>query len=272
VREQIADIRRPGQQLAPLRSVPDDVLAAVAADSPLQVLRLGQVPDDRAVVRRPNDGLIGIELIRQAAGALEAFADFFGIDPDLVEAAAESGADHTVVSKDELRKALAAIPEREKVELLLRVTDGDSYAGVELRTRLRRKNLVPAIRRTAGTLRMRALEIREERERADAERREAERRRQGAEAEKARRVRLKILKQRGASVWREIEDGIERRNPAGYDQAISLLFDLQALALEEGSQDDFSSRVASIRAHHEKKGKFIERLNKLGGDSDEGMA
>ena len=210
--------------------------------------------------------------IAPLTGALEAFADFFGIDPDLVEAAAESGADHTVVSKDELRKALAAIPEREKVELLLRVTDGDSYAGVELRTRLRRKNLVPAIRRTAGTLRMRALEIREERERADAERREAERRRQGAEAEKARRVRLKILKQRGASVWREIEDGIERRNPAGYDQAISLLFDLQALALEEGSQDDFSSRVASIRAHHEKKGKFIERLNKLGGDSDEGMA
>ena len=208
--------------------------------------------------------------IAPLTGALEAFADFFGIDPDLVEAAAESGADHTVVSKDELRKALAAIPEREKVELLLRVTDGDSYAGVELRTRLRRKNLVPAIRRTAGTLRMRALEIREERERADAERREAERRRQGAEAEKARRVRLKILKQRGASVWREIEDGIERRNPAGYDQAISLLFDLQALALEEGSQDDFSSRVASIRAHHEKKGKFIERLNKLGRDSDEG--
>jgi hypothetical protein len=56
-------------------------------------------------------------------------------------------------------------------------------------------------------------EIAEARERAEAERREAERRRQAAEAEKARRARLRILKQRGASsVWREIEQEIERRN------------------------------------------------------------
>jgi hypothetical protein len=156
--------------------------------------------------------------------------------------------------------------------LLLRVIDGDSYAAAELRSRLRRKSSAPATHRTAGTLRMRAQEIREERERAAAERREAERRRQAAEAEKARRVRLKALKQRGASVWREIEDRIERRNPAGYDQAMSLLSDLQALAVEEGSQDNFNGRVGSIRARHEKKGKFIERLNKLGRASDEGTA
>lgn len=62
------------------------------------------------------------------SGALEAFADFFGIDPDLVEAAAELGVDHATVSKDELRKGLAAIPEGKKVELLLRVIDGDPYA------------------------------------------------------------------------------------------------------------------------------------------------
>jgi hypothetical protein len=220
----------------------------------------------------PEDEIEPLQGIAPLTGALEAFADFFDIDPDLVEAAAELGADHTVVSRDELRKALAVIPEREKVELLLRVIDDDSYAAAELRSRLRRKSSAPATHRTAGTLRMRAQKIREERERAAAERREAERRRQAAEAEKARRVRLKALKQRGASVWREIEDRIERRNPAGYDQAMSLLSDLQALAVEEGSQDNFNSRVGSIRARHEKKGKFIERLNKLGRASDEGTA
>jgi hypothetical protein len=220
----------------------------------------------------PEDEIEPLQGIAPLTGALEAFADFFDIDPDLVEAAAELGADHTVVSRDELRKALAVIPEREKVELLLRVIDDDSYAAAELRSRLRRKSSAPATHRTAGTLRMRAQKIREERERAAAERREAERRRQAAEAEKARRVRLKALKQRGASVWREIEDRIERRNPAGYDQAMSLLSDLQTLAVEEGSQDNFNSRVGSIRARHEKKGKFIERLNKLGRASDEGTA
>lgn len=219
----------------------------------------------------PDDEIEPLPGIAPLTAALEAFADFFGIEHDLVEAAAEL-AGHAIASKDDLRRALAVIPEREKVELLLRVIDGDTYAGAELRGRLRRKSPAPTTRRTAGTLRMRAQEIRQERERADAQRREAETRRQAAEAEKARRVRLKALKQRGAGVWREIEDGIERRNPAGYDQATRLLSDLQALAAEEGSQDDFNSRVGAIRARHEKKGKFIERLNKLGRASDEGTA
>jgi hypothetical protein len=208
--------------------------------------------------------------IAPLTGALEGLAEFFCIDADLVQAAAELGADDPSISRDDLRKALANIPELEKIELLLRIVDGDSYVGAELRSRLRKKNPVSAGRRTAGTLRMRAQEIREARDRADAERREAERRRQAAEAEKARRVRLKALKQRGDGVWREIEEGIERRNPAGYEQAMGLLSDLQALAVEEESQDDFNSRVGAIRVRHEKKGKFIERLNKLGRGDDEG--
>ena len=115
-----------------------------------------------------------------------------------------------------------------------------------------------------GALRTRAQEIAEARERADAERREAERRRQAEEAEKARRARLTSLKQRGAGVWREIEEEIERRSASGYDKAAGLLFDLQALAAEEGSQSEFARRLTSIRTRHEKKGKFIERLNKFG--------
>lgn len=86
------------------------------------------------------------------------------------------------------------------------------------------------------------------RESVAAERREAERRRQAEEAEKARRARLKALRQRGEAAWREIEAEIERRNASGYDRAASLLSDLQALALEEGSQADFSHRLARIRA------------------------
>ena len=246
--------------LAPLRS---DVLSG---DLRLfYLLWLTAVQDD--VV--PEDEAEPLPGIAPLIGALEGFAEFFGIDPDLVEAAAELGADDVAMSKDEQRKALAAITEREKAELLLRVVDGDPHVGAELRNRVRKKNLAPATHRTAGILRMRAKEIAGARQRADAERREAERRRQAAEAEKARRARLKILKQRGASsVWHEIE----RRNPAGYDQAINLLCDLRALAVEEGSQDDFNRRLGSIRARHGKKAKFIERLSKVGRDSDERTA
>jgi hypothetical protein len=42
-------------------------------------------------------------------GALEGFAEFFGIDPDLVQAAAESGSGDATTSKDHLREAVTAI-------------------------------------------------------------------------------------------------------------------------------------------------------------------
>lgn len=213
----------------------------------------------------PEDELEPLPGIAPLTGALEGFAEFFGIDLDLVKAAAELGAGDAAMTKDALRKAIAAISEREKSDLLLRVVDGDSRVAAELKNRVRKKNPASTVKRTAGMLRMRAKEIAEARERSEAECREAKRRRQAAEAEKARRARLKILKQRGAgSVWREIEQEIERRNPTGYDNAMTLLLDLQALAVEEGNQNDFERRLGSIRARHEKKGKFIERLSKLG--------
>ena len=220
----------------------------------------------------PEDELEPLPGIAPLTGALEGFAEFFGIDPDLVEAAAELGGDDAAMAQSELRKGIAAISARERDDLLLRVVDGDTHVVAELRNRVRKENLASAAHRTAGMLRMRAKEIAAARERAEAERREAEQRRQATEAEKARRARLKVVKQRGVSVWREIEQEIERRNPSGYDNAISLLSDLQVLAAEEGNQDDFDRRLSSIRGRHEKKGKFIERLSKLGRDSDERIA
>jgi len=104
----------------------------------------------------------------------------------------------------------------------------------------------------------------EARARANAEHREAEQRRHAEQVKEARRARLKALKQRGAWVWREIEEEIERRNAAGYDKAAGLVSDLQALAAEEGSQVDFGHRLAALRARHQRKAKFIERLNELG--------
>jgi hypothetical protein len=216
----------------------------------------------------PDDEIEPMPGLGPLTGALEGFAEFFAIDPNLVQAAAELAAARTSLSEDGLRKAVAVIPEREKAELLVRVANGDTRVAAELRQKVRKMNPPPAAHRTAGQLRERAKETEETQKRAEAERREAERLRAAAEAEKARQARLKILKQRGASsVWREIEQEIERRNPAGYENAMSLLFDVQALAKQEGDGDDFDRRLSAIRIRHEKKAKFIERLRKLGRGS-----
>jgi hypothetical protein len=197
-----------------------------------------------------DDAVEPMQGLGPLTGALEAFADFFAIDPDLVQAAAELEADRGAMSRDDLRRALAAISEHDKTELLLRIAEGEAHAATELKRSLREQSpgggTAPS--RTAGALRRRAQAIAQERDRALAERREAERRRKAEQAEKARRARLDAIKKRGsASVWREIEDEIGRRNPSGYDRAVSLLCDL-----------------------HEGKKKFIERLVQL--ESDQGAA
>lgn len=201
------------------------------------------------------------------SGALEAFADFFRIDPDLVQAAAELsvGADDGAISVEAARGVLAAVPEAEKTALLLRLVDGDPHVAAELRSKLReaRAQARASARtpcRTAGDLRIRAEAIRAKRERAEAERLEAERRRQAEEAEKARRARLDAVKRQGTSVWRDIEMEIERRNADSYDRAARLLFDLGTLADEGGTTEEFSNRLRSIRDRHARKKRFIERL------------
>ena len=200
--------------------------------------------------------------------ALDVVADFFHIDSDLVRASAERRADAEVgaISDNAVREALAAIPEAEKSALLQRLVDGDPHVAAEVRSRVR-ETVAPAAgedrghRRTVAELRARAAAIRKERETAAAERREAERRRQAELEEKARRVRLGVLAARGAaSVWREVETEIERRNAASYERAIHLLRDLRALAEEDGSAKEFSERVQSLRDRHGRKRQFIERL------------
>ncbi len=217
--------------------------------------------------RLSDDAVEPLPGIGPLTDALESFADFFSIDNDLVQAAAEQGEDDAAGSKDTLRESVAAIAEDEKTSILVRLVEGDSHVVDELRLRIRNKRPAAtpsAARRTVGELRARAQAIGDEQDKAEAERQEAERRRQAEATEKARRARLDNLRRRGERAWSDVELEIARRNANGYDQAASLLSDLQALAVEEGTGSEFAHRLDAIRARHESKRKFIERLSKLG--------
>ena len=245
--------------LAPLRA---DLLAGDPRLFYLLWLTAAEAGDLDDDVEEPLPGIGPLN------AALDTFADFFHIDPDLVRASAERPvrADAGEVSADVLHEAIAAISEEEKTALLQRLVDGDPHVAAEVRRRVREATAPAAgaargSRRTVGELRARAAAIRKARKIAAAERREAERRRRAELEEKARRVRLGALAQRGAdSVWREIETEIERRNAAGYERAVGLLRDLRALAEENEWAEEFSGRVRTLRERHERKRRFIERL------------
>ena len=204
-------------------------------------------------------------------GALEAFTDFFGIESDLVKAAAErpAVASLDVMSSDAVRKVIAAMPDREKTGLLERLFEDDPQVAAELRAAVRKgldlkTGTSPTVPRTVGELRIRADAIRLSRERAEADKVAEERRRQADAAEKALQTRLEAIRHGGESIWREVEAEIERRNSASYDKAAALLSDLRALAEKQGAIDEFLRRLNAIRERHARKERFIERLAAIG--------
>ena len=219
---------------------------------------------------RKDDEIEPLPGIGPLTGALRAFAEFFRIDPDLVEAASEAHA--RMVGGDPppeaLHAVLAAIPEDEKTDLLRRLVEGEPHLAAVLRRRIR-ETVSPAgsaeraAFRTVSDLRQRAAAICEGREAAEAERREAERLRLEREAAEARRVRLVALRRRGESAWHEIEEEIGRRNASGYGRAAALLSDLKVLSDEDSAAAAFNDRLNDLRLRHARKGQFIRRLEGL---------
>ena len=198
---------------------------------------------------------------------LEAFAEFFGLDPDLVQAAAESpgNADGEGSLDTVPRRVVEAIPEDEKVALLLRLAGGDPHVAAEVRNTIRvgrykAQSHSGVKRRTVAEIRKRTLAVRQKRNAAAARRKEEERLRKAREAERLRRERLDFVRRRGAQVWDDVESDIERKNASSYDRAVSLLADLQALAEETGREAAFSRRIWSIRDRHRGKQAFLRRL------------
>ena len=201
-------------------------------------------------------------------GALKAFADFFGINPHLLQAAAESPLHaNGELSADAVRAVVTAIPDTEKTALLCRLVSGDPHVAAEVRGKVRAAAATTddsvTGHRTVAALRTRATEIREQAAAAEAARIEAERQRRARAAEQERRARLLVVRRRGAAAWREVETEIEKRNAGGYDRALELLLDLRALAQEDGTLAAFSDRVHSLRDRHSRKPRFIERLQQL---------
>ncbi len=230
----------------------------------LTAVEAGDLKDDE---KEPLPG------IGPLTGPLEAFANFFHIDGDLVQAAGEApmNADLGKVSAAARHRAVEAIPDAEKTALLRRLVDGDPHVSIEVQRKVLECVSPPAgegkaARRTVADLRVRATEIREERRAEAARRREAERRRKAEQEERARRKRLKAVRRRGESVWGEIETEILRRNASAYGRAASLIFDLGTLAEEDGTKEKFLKRVRSIRHRHARKRAFLARLGGLALD------
>jgi hypothetical protein len=243
--------------LAPLRA---DLLAGDLRLLPL--LWLVEVENERV-----GDGAIepapGVGLLTPSLAAL---AEFLLIDPDLLEAAAGSTRAQapSEPSPSAVEAVVRALPEDEKVAMLLRVHAGDSLLGAELQRRCRPSVATPTRLRTAGELRAAARRVAQERQRLAEAKAAAEQRRREREAAQARTRRVQALAGREEKAWQDAEALIRLRNPKGYDQAATLLADLGELADAAGSYEAFAQRLAELRVRHAGKRQFIGRLDAAG--------
>ncbi|MDX3966849.1 MAG: hypothetical protein QHD01_09655 [Bradyrhizobium sp.] len=156
--------------------------------------------------------------IGPTTGALEAFAEFFDIDRDLVAAATERAADPLAgkpASSKAVKPVIAAMNDAEKTSFLTRLFDGDAHVGSELRALVRHRLMsatdAPAVAaRTVGDLRARAKVIRQSRERVGGALRHGleSQQRRAALSGGHRRVEVRPLPQRSVAplVERRAED------------------------------------------------------------------
>ena len=174
--------------------------------------------------------------------ALQAFAEFFAVDHDLIAAAAEASASLTA-NDEPLEQWLTLLPEAERNDFLVRLARGEPHVDVALLRRLRAvagANTAPA----AGSPRRSFEELQAAAKRQAQLRRQHER----AAAEQARLAKLATLAQREAEIWASIPALLAKRNASGYDEGVARLVDLRDLAAHRGQQAAFAARLAEVIA------------------------
>ncbi len=179
--------------------------------------------------------------LKKLSPALQNFVRVFGIDPYLVQAAAEASPDLQDLQTVDYRSLLSRLPREECDDYLARLLEGESGVKLSLRKRLKDFPLKGA----AQVLSSRSFEELEQR--ADQLKR-AEGKRAAEAARRKHVADMTALSERAPQVWQKIEDLLEygKKNASVYDEVTRLLINLNQLADFQNNQSDFLSRVRDL--------------------------
>lgn len=176
--------------------------------------------------------------------ALRNFIDFFGIDADLVTAAAQTSP-KTGKNSSKLGAYLDQLAEGEKRSFLERLLKGEPHLDIALANRLRElsgtgKEALPAgERRTIRQLITASQSVRQQR--LDAEPRQAE---------IIRVKKLEKIAQKQDQLWGQIPALIAQKKANTYEEAVNILKDLRDLAVHQQRLAEFQEKLAVIRSQH----------------------
>jgi hypothetical protein len=199
--------------------------------------------------------------LQNLPAALESFIEFFEIDEDLISVASEgSGGTVGDAPKPDIEKAVAGLPEKERIEFLVRMAGGEQHLNLQLLKRLRElsaedgKQVAPDIqRRTIGQI-LGAAEKLSGIKAAQAKQR----------AEQERIRKLEKLAKRENELWEEVYSLIGQKKAREYDEAVEILRQLRDLSGYLEKKDKFRLKIARIYEDYSRLSAFTYRLDRAG--------
>ncbi len=196
--------------------------------------------------------------LKELNGSLNAFAEtFLQVNPRLLEVAAAASDPLQPVADGALAGSLAQLTPEECRAYLLRVLRNEPQVRAALRKQLSEMaGFQPAAPRACRSV----AALLEEADRLEQE----DQRRQQEEAERKRIRELSELARREDSLWREVEEQIERKQLKSYEQAVALLKRLRDLATYQHRLPAFTARVGEIRRRYVRLSSLVRLLDQAG--------
>jgi len=197
--------------------------------------------------------------LKQMTPPLNAFMDFFDINPFLVAAAAELSPNlSSSTQRADFALQISRLTRQESDEFLFKIVNSEPGAVASLRKKLssfeKPKPSIQSNPRTFGEL----LEAAERLRRAEAKR-------QASEERKKHVAEMQELAKREAKSWQDVRNLIQSGYAASkYDEATALLVKLQQLAEFQGTESNFEVRLRALMVEYKGRSALIGRWKKKG--------
>ena len=196
--------------------------------------------------------------MKKLNASLQAFADFFEIDPHLISAAAAASPKGGSAPEIDLKAAIAKLTRAESDALLLQIARGEPGAVLALK-----KKLTHSIGEKPSSSSQSKRSAEELFEQAERIKMEAKRKAQ-AEAERQRIKRLEELARTEEAIWAKIENLLGQKRGSAYDEATKLLQELKDMSEYKRQQAGFAQRFQSICERYGKSAALTGRFRRTG--------
>ncbi len=196
--------------------------------------------------------------LKKLNASLQAFADFFEIDPHLISAAAVSSKKAESSPEPDLESAIAKLTRAESDAHLLQIVRGEPGALLALKKKL--THLIGGKPSSQSQSKRSTVELFEQAKRFEME----AKRKAREEAERKRIQRLEKLAQEEESAWANAESLLSQKRGSTYGEATKLLVELRDMSEYKQRAPKFAERFKGICERYGKSVALVDRFRRAG--------